>query len=522
MSNRKRLLTRGVFLGYGALASQIFYSLASIPLALSFLSRAEFGMWSLIATLISYLGLAELGMTNAFQRHLFECKDDKNDGRYGRFFTASLMALGMAAGAVLVFGLLGTWVAIPIYRIPEELRTKFMWVMIGQVLICSGSMATRMLSSPLYIHQRHDLSQICQIFQFGIYYFVLRYGLHAGWGLYAMLANILAGFLWSLAFNVIACLSLSLYPPRGTWGRPHADEWSSVVSYSRDYFLVQVGSQLARGMPMLLLPRLLGLEAGAVWAICTRPYFILKQLVTKPYDYSLPMLCEIYVNGEKRRMATRWTQITQLIMALTVCVFMVCAANNEHFIHLWIGRKMAWTPITDWFMANYFLVSVAAGAAFGIVGFEKHFGATRFVPFLEATLVATNAFWMTRLWGIPGLIVAATLAELAASLWFGIRHLTLISGTPTQLLLKEALWRPLRVVPFAAALAWACSHLDRFLPGYAGLVLAASMGTITTGIIALFLGVSAEVREEALQMLMRPFGPLLSRKPATRVSVESK
>ena len=501
--NRKSLLARGVILGYGALVVQIFYSIASIPLALKHLSHAEFGMWSLILTLVTYLGLIEVGMTNGFQRHLFDCKDDKTDGRYGRLFTASLVALSLAAVVMLMIGLIGIWIAIPVYRIPPDMKERFVWVMVAQVLLSSASMATRMLGSPLYIHQRHDLLQVSQIGTFFIYYGVLRFGFHAGWGLYAMTANTAAGFLWSLIFSLVACKKLKLYPPHGTWGWPRSVEFQSVFRYSRDIFMVQIGNDLKRGLPMLLLPRFLGLDAAATWTVCTRTFTILNQIVSKPYDYSLPMLCEIYVRGDERKMAMRWTEITQLVLAISVCVFTVGAANNSLFIHLWVGPHLAWSPATNGWVALSCIVAGVATAAFGIVGFHKHLGFIRFVPFLESLLIAVNAWWMIDLWGIVGLIVATMLASLIASIGFGMYHLAIITHTPISELIRDALWRPLRVLPLTAVLAWGCSCLSTLLPGYAGLILSAAMGSVLAGTVTLLLGVSPAVRMEIYQSLQR-------------------
>ncbi|MEI6819387.1 MAG: oligosaccharide flippase family protein [Verrucomicrobiota bacterium] len=501
--NRKSLLARGVLLGYGALAVQIFYSIASIPLALSYLSHAEFGMWGLVTTLVNYLGLIEVGMTNGFQRHLFDCKEDKNDGRYGRLFTASLVALGLAAAIVLVIGLIGIWAAIPIYRIPPELKDRFVWVMVAQVLLSSASMATRMLGSPLYIHQRHDLMQVCQIILFFIYYGVLHMGFHAGWGLYAMIANTVAGFIWVLIFNTVACKKLKFYPPAGTWGWPNPDEFKSVFRYSRDIFLVQVGNQFRSGLPMLLLPRFLGLDAAATWTVCTRTFTILTQIVSKPYDYGLPMLCEIYARGEESKMAKRWTEITQLVLALSVCVFAVGAANNGHFVRVWVGGQLAWASATDWWIALSCIVAAIAAAAFGIVGFHKQMGFIRFVPLLESALIGFNAWWMVGRWGVVGLIVATMASSLFGSIGFGIHHLATITRTPVSKLIHEALWRPLRVLPLTAILAWASSYFGNLLPGFAGLLLSAGIGSLLAGSVTVLFGVSTDVRNELFQLLRR-------------------
>jgi O-antigen/teichoic acid export membrane protein len=504
MSSRKTLLTRGVIIGYGALVTQIFYSLASIPLALSYLSKEQFGLWSLITTLTGYLQLLEFGMTNAFGRHLMECRDTKEDGRYGRHFVAGLFATGLAALLILLLGTGGSLIIAPVFEIPHNLRDDFQWLMIGNVLIATASVAIRMFGIPLYIHQRHDLIQLSQIGVYVVLYAVLYYGLHAGWGIYAMLANAGAGFAWSLVFGLVSCSMLKFYPPKGTWKRPHRGECLSVLRYSRDLFVVQIGTQLANSMPMLLMPRLLGLEAAGTWAVCTRPFNILRQAVGKPCEYSLPMLCEMYVKGETRRMALRWTHVTQLVTAVAACIFSVGAANNHTFISLWVGQHMAWSTPNDWLAAFFFLTNLLVYSLFGVVGFRKHFGHIRYAPFVETALIALNAWWMTPLWGIGGLLGAAIISQILVRLSFGLHHLAYLSETHTRWLFCEALLRPLLVMPLSAAAAIICAQLHTLLPGYAGLLLAASTGTLLSGVLVFFLGVSADVRNEMLQMLIKP------------------
>jgi O-antigen/teichoic acid export membrane protein len=508
MSSRKRLLTRGVLIGYGALVSQIFYSLASIPLTLSYLSKEEFGLWSLVSTISTYFGLLELGMTQAFTRHLFECKDSKKDGRYGRFFAAGTLTVLLVAVVMLVGGSAAALVAGGLLGIPPELQQPFRWLLLASVALASIHVAFRMVGAALYVHQRHDLIQLSQICVYVLMFLVLYLGLRAGWGVYSLLASTAVAGAWGLVFGFIACRVLGLYPPKGTWKLPQRDEWLSVLRYSRDVFILQVGGQLVNGLPMLLMPRLLGLEAVAIWTVCTRSFNILRQVVGKPFEYSVPMLCEMYARGETRRTAVRWIQVTQLVTALAVCVFSVGAANNSSFIRLWVGSHMLWPLLNDWLIAAMFFVLLCAAATFNSVGFRKQIGSIRFAPYLEAALIALNAWWMTRLWGLAGMIVLITAAPVLTRFWWGLHYLAAITGSKRSELLRESMLRPLAVLPFAALLAWACAHLHTLLPGYAGLFLSATIGTLLSGTLVLFLGVSQDVRNELLQMLMKPLGRL--------------
>lgn len=501
--SKRTLLVRGVVMGYGATAAQVFYSFASVPLALSYLSAAEFGMWSLIAMLGGYLMLAEMGMTNAVMRHLFDCKDGKDPGKYGRFFTASSMALGLVAIVVVMLGFLVAWLSAPLFKIPPDLQQRFGWVMLGQSVLMALTMATRMLGAPLYVHHRQDLGQINQSVLFLIYYLVLFYGFRSGWGIYAMLANQAAGLVWVVGFNVVACLRLGFYPRRTDWGFPTREEWSSVWRYSRALFVVQVGGVVLVSLPQVAVVRLLGLEAGAAFIVCTRTFSVLRQLVVRPYEVAMPMLCDTYVRGDLKIVTKRWVEISQLVLALSGTVFAVAAANNDAFVSLWTGGKLAWSDSNDWLIALHFYVLVAASVSFGIIGLDKEFGNMRFVSILQAVATVPIVMLFSKCWGMAGLIVGITVPYLGGMLYFGIRHLASITQTRPGALVSAAFIRPALALPIAMLAAWACSGMSGWLPGYYGLTISGAAGTALALASMMYFGVSSGVRDEIRSMATR-------------------
>lgn len=517
--NKRKLLARGVILGYAAIGTQMFYSFASIPLALSHLSNAEFGMWGLISTVTMFLNLAELGITNAFTRHLFDYKDGKDPLRYGRLFTASALSLGAVAVVILLVGLLIAFFSAPWLRIPTDLTNTYVKLMIGQVLISATTMATRMLAAPLYIHHRQDLNQISQIGLFVIWYAALYFAFNAGWGIYSMLANQAAGFLWVVPFYIFQCSKNGFYPAKGTWGLPDRLEWLSVMRYSRDQFIIHICGLFLMGLPQLLISRLLGLDAAAVWAVCSRPFAILRQIVTRPFDVALPMLTEQFVRGEMKKVTKRWIDLSQLVLCVSGCVFAVAAVNNNQFVSLWTHGKIHWDATNDWMLALYFYVYVTANLSFGIIGLSKHFGGTRFIPLFQVigTLVITIP--LAKLWGVPGLILGMTLPFVFGMILFGVHHLGSITGEKSRPIALHGLLRPTGALPLTVFAAWACSHLNHLLPGYFGLILSAGTGLVLALASSVFVSVSREVRSEMAGMLSRPFRRIMAARHTASASV---
>ena len=81
--DRKNRFWAGLTAGYFAFGANLVYTLVSVPLALHFLSRAEFGLWVLVTQVAGYLMLLDLGMTSSVARFLADHKDSMEKGEYG-------------------------------------------------------------------------------------------------------------------------------------------------------------------------------------------------------------------------------------------------------------------------------------------------------------------------------------------------------------------------------------------------------------------------------------------------------
>src|SRR5947207_11887233 len=103
MSRLKRY-THSLASGYAALAANVLYSLASVPIAMHYLSNEEFGLWVLAAQVSAYLALAEFGMSGSIARILIDHKDNLHSGVYGSVIKTGSLVLVIQGVAI---GLLG-------------------------------------------------------------------------------------------------------------------------------------------------------------------------------------------------------------------------------------------------------------------------------------------------------------------------------------------------------------------------------------------------------------------------------
>ncbi len=79
---------------YAFLSAGVVFNLVSVPMALHFLPKAEFGLWAVMTQAISYIALIDAGMTGAVARHLIDHKDNPGGGDYGKCKSSPVISCG--------------------------------------------------------------------------------------------------------------------------------------------------------------------------------------------------------------------------------------------------------------------------------------------------------------------------------------------------------------------------------------------------------------------------------------------
>ena len=504
--SRTKLLLRGLGVGYVSLVASMAYSFLSIPLALKYLGKTEYGLWALVLSITSYLNFSELGMTNSVQRHLIDLKNRRPDKQYGAIFLTGAVAFGAIAMLCLIVGGVGVHFVSPLFRISEAYQKTFEWLLLGSVALFSLSLGTRILGVPLYVYQRHDLYELSNIVLYLIWFCVLWAGLQVGFGVYSLLLSQGVGFLWTCGFNVAVCARGSLYPSRGEWSRPSGEIIREIAIYSRDSFLQQIGQQIVMTLPMLLITRWLGLDAAAVWAIATRPFYILRQILSRPFQYGVSMLADLLSHQGEEAMTKRWLQLSRVMTAGALALYPVCAVYNSTFLRLWTHGKIAWSGWNNEAYGLYSYLLVALFPWYGIVGINKAFGITRITSLMEAFILAVLCLMLSGPFGITGIIYALILSKILLGLVPSLFYLRRVFGPTVWDVFRKAQIHPLMAAPFCVASALLPSRLISLEPGWVSLILAGCLSTAASMACAVLFGVSREERNELLLKIRGYFG----------------
>jgi O-antigen/teichoic acid export membrane protein len=418
--SRLKNFTHSLLSGYVALAANIFYTLASVPLAFHFLNRREFGLWALVTQLGGYIALVDLGMGGSVSRILIDHKDDRRNGAYGSVIQTGAL-VGLAQGAlIMVAGIILSALLGALLHIQPDLQRDFFWLMIGQCALLAVSFAGRIFNFLLLAHQRPAISYYGGAALFFVNLAGMWAGFAAGWGVYSFLVGQAVMIFGNIAVGAVGCARLGLLPGSGEWGAVTAERFRELFNFGRDIFLYSLGAQLINASQTILLTRLLGVEAAATWNVGTRAYQMLTQLIYRLFDFSAPALAEMIVRGEKERLCQRFRQITILSVNLALASGVVFALCNSAFITVWVKHKIVWPPINDLLLAVWLVICVTMRSHTGLVGQTKNFRFMRYIFFIEGLAFVGLTLVVYRFGGITAMLSASILCTLACSLPYGL------------------------------------------------------------------------------------------------------
>ena len=503
MSRFKRF-AHSLVSGYALLAANILYTLASVPLALHYLTKEEFGLWAVVTQICNFNQiLIDLGMSGSIARILIDHKDDRESTAYGSVILTGLTVLLVQGLVIAVVGgaisfWLPQWMDVPVVHWQE-----FRVLVIGQCLLLAVTFALRIFNFVLHAHQRFDASNYSQLACFALGFAAQWVSLEAGLGLYSLLvASVASGLVVSLSCWWQA-KRLHLLPAKGKWGRANWATFRELFAYGTDVFLVSIGLQLITASQAPVITRTLGLEAVAVWSVATKLFMLAQQLVYRLLDFSTAAFSEMMVRGETARLQERFRDLVILTGSASAAIGIIMGLCNRAFLSIWTDNRISWPIENDFLMALSLMVYACTRCHITLAGLTKRIGAMKYIYFAEGVCFVGLASVLAGRLGLTGVILAGILTNLLLSGLYGFRRSSNYFNVNASEILFNWLRPPAIMLVcglFAAVLVWYLTLRLSPLPQL--LVCGISLGVIV-GFSFWQLGLPANLRREGLNRLTR-------------------
>lgn len=498
MSRFKRFAS-SLLSGYALILANILYTLASIPLALHFLSREEFGLWALVSQVCNFNQIIiDLGMSGAIARILIDHKDDQSSDAYGAvILTGSLVLLIQGLLIALVGGIISFWLP-QLMDVPTAHWHEFRLLVIGQCILLAISFVLRIFTFVLQAHQRFDIGNYSQIVCFLLGFIAQWASFAAGLGLYSLL---ISGAVSTLVLGVTGwwqARRLKLLPASGRWGKPTKKIFKELFLYGTDMFLVSIGLQLITASQAPVITRTLGLEAVAVWSVASKLFTLSQQLVFRLLDFSLAAFSEMMVRGEKTRLQQRFRDLIILSGSASAALAVTMALCNRAFLHLWTHDRISWPIENDILMGCSLIIYAATRCHIGLACITKTVGAMKFIYFAEGVLFVSLGLILAPRMGLTGVILGGILTNILLSGVYGVRRSSRYLGISAGTIVFGWLRPPALVLAGMSTVALALWYATRTLSPVPQILICG----IVLGCVGAFcfwrFGLSTSLRQEGV------------------------
>jgi O-antigen/teichoic acid export membrane protein len=405
-------------MGYALIGANILYTVLSIPLALRYLGKEEFGLWALAQQIAGYLLLIDFGLSTAVSRLLANHKNDVNDGPYGALLVTGAFVFSLQGIFLFASGGVFALFAPTLFQIPTPLAADFRNLIIILAALSGVTVALRSITAPLWAFQRLDVSYGIGIISLLLGLTSLWLAFQFGFGIYSFaLAGIPAMMICTIVgFEV--CRRAGFYPQRGCWGRPCWKVFREMFNFGKDVTLMSIGSQLVNASQIMILGRVAGLEAAATFAVGTKFYALGSQLTGRLMESSAPALTEMFVQKDHRRLQERFNDIfcTSLFLATSGAVALLAA--NTTVVGWWTSDVIRWSFPWDILLGLLLIATTASRCLIGLFGISGNLRPVRNIYLLEAAVFIVAGIPAAASFGISGLLVASLVAHLLMTAMF--------------------------------------------------------------------------------------------------------
>lgn len=383
----------------------------SIPIAVSYLSKEQLGLWAVVNSVLSYLVWMDLGLGDATGRKVAKAVAENDQVELNRWWTLSRCIMGLMGLVVILLGFGIAPLTLRLFDVSPGLESDAYWLILGAVALVGISIPIRGISGLLTAQKRFYLSPLGQAVtvwvNVGVFYLMLRMG-----------HGLLSYFWASLAASV--CLwSYYSYLVYAGPQRPRVD--FSGCSRSRVKDLLGFGLNVAgtgfmealnNNLPALLLGRLGGLAAVPVFTITARGPLLLVSLVRKTVWAFYPSFLRLQVTGRSEELLRYHRVVGQFTLGVALVACGGVLAWNETLVLLLADRTFFAGSTVNSILAAVVIIDPLSRLFQCLMHLSGSMRKAALVSAACVAVISVTAVMLYRIIGLPGLAVSIMLLPI--------------------------------------------------------------------------------------------------------------
>lgn len=330
----------GAALSYLSIGLGYVISIIYTPIMLKLLGQSEYGLYNLVSSVVSYLGLLNFGFTSAYMRYYSKYKVDKNDKEIskinGMFLVifSTLSVIAVVAGGILVLNieiLLGNNLNYGELKIAKIL-------MVILVINIALSFPFTIFSSHITANEEFFFQKIIYLVKVVISPFITLPFLLMGYGSIGMVAISTIITITIEIINLIFCMhKLKM---KFTFRQFDMKLMKEMTIFSSFIFINMIVDQINWNVDKFILGRLNGTVSVAIYGLGMQLSMYYKSLSTVISSVFVPKVNKLVHMGDKEdelnNLFVKIGRIQFIILSL-ICSGLIFF--GKPFISMWAGKE---------------------------------------------------------------------------------------------------------------------------------------------------------------------------------------
>lgn len=315
-----------VLTNYISFFINLFISLYLTRFLLQSLGKELFGAWSLIGSIMMYLGLVDLGFGSSIQKFVAEYAAAGEEKRISRLISTSAILLGALALLLILLSIAATPLLGSVFKLSPEYVDQARHALILMGIVQGVALPLGILSGTLLGLQRMDIQNAVGIVGSIANFLLILAFVSLGWGLPGVCIAYLGV---TIAAGLVKILFVKNLLP-GVRPSFSQFDWSIVRStstYGITFFGLKIAHFLKYNTDSMVISAFLSVAMVTPFAIANRLATLIRQLVEQAVDILVPVFSQLHRLQDEETIKRVYLQAGKLTVglaapiALFVCLF---------------------------------------------------------------------------------------------------------------------------------------------------------------------------------------------------------
>lgn len=337
----KDQLKVGIVLNYITIGLNALVAILYTPYMLRMMGQGEYGLYSLVSSIIAYLTILDFGFGNAIIRYTAKMRaEHKVEDQYRMF--------GMFLWMYIVIGILALLLGVALYSnldrffdatLTEEEISRARIMVIMLIFNLAVTFPLSVFGAVIQAYEHFIIAKSTHIVRVVVTTAVMIVLLHYGYKAVAMVAVQTIMNVTILLFN--AFYAFKYLKIKIIFGKVDQSLLREVAYYSFWIFLMAIVDNLFWNTGQFVLGAIIGTVAVAVYAVAIQLHSMQEQFSTAMSSLFLPRITALVSSekDDKKELSDLFIKVGRLQFIILSFVLVAFVVYGEQFVRLWAGES---------------------------------------------------------------------------------------------------------------------------------------------------------------------------------------